>query len=681
MRKFARVGRPWQALGEQRADLGSSSAVVRSPAASATTSSSSRCSSARCQASRGAVAVERVGGRGERRRPARRSAAARAARRAPRCSRSTQLGEAAGEVDRAALDVVERQHAVEQPRLVLGHRHAEQHAVQAGPPGAGGQLVELERRAVRGVEAPADPALGDPVLQPREVVVVEPEAPADRLAVGEVEHLRGGQPLLGELEQPRDDAEHRVGLAQRAVGEPDAQVGRPVRRGHDPSSSSSSAASPAPNVAWISGANVSMSGHITITSRGSSVGSSASRCRIASRSTSTWRARPWQAWTCDAAVARRRARASRPGGAAVRARTSAWMRASSVSVAVRDRVVVVGAAVAAEHELQLARVVAPRGEQAVGRQRRGRVVARGGTAGARGAPRPLPQRGRRVQQEQVDVARLGERAQHLEVAGGQPRQAEQRDARRERHQRRARRAAARTPPRAARPGRARRSARAAAATAPPASRRPGAALARRPVEQQLGPVQRVAVEQPGEVADGGEAAAARRRVVAPAEVAREAAQPRLAQRLADDLEQRPHRAARAATGRPPARRRRRPRPRRRSAAAGSGNSTFAQIAPSRRVGEPLGEPALHPARRHARRPRRRTDPPAASASSPRSASTRPSARSARWTWSIHRMVERAADVLTQLRPSSFFLASTSMPCSRARFSPRILRLAWSVSCG
>jgi hypothetical protein len=32
-------------------------------------------------------------------------------------------------------------------------------------------------------------------------------------------------------------------------------------------------------------------------------------------------------------------------------------------------------------------------------------------------------------------------------------------------------------------------------------------------------------------------------------------------------------------------------------------------------------------------------------------------------------------------PSSAFLASTSIPCRRARFSPRILRLAWSVSGG
>ncbi len=49
----------------------------------------------------------------------------------------------------------------------------------------------------------------------------------------------------------------------------------------------SSSPSPAPNVAWMSGANVSMSGHITIMSRASRVGSSARRCRMASRTTST----------------------------------------------------------------------------------------------------------------------------------------------------------------------------------------------------------------------------------------------------------------------------------------------------------------------------------------------------------------------------------------------------------
>ena len=60
------------------------------------------------------------------------------------------------------------------------------------------------------------------------------------------------------------------------------------------------AASSAPRakVAAMSGANVSTSGHMTRTSRGSSVGSAASRPRTTSRSTSTWRVRPWQECTC-----------------------------------------------------------------------------------------------------------------------------------------------------------------------------------------------------------------------------------------------------------------------------------------------------------------------------------------------------------------------------------------------
>jgi hypothetical protein len=41
----------------------------------------------------------------------------------------------------------------------------------------------------------------------------------------------------------------------------------------------------------------------------------------------------------------------------------------------------------------------------------------------------------------------------------------------------------------------------------------------------------------------------------------------------------------------------------------------------------------------------------------------------------------AEDGVQPDRPSSAFLASRSMPCRRARFSPRILRFARSVSCG
>jgi hypothetical protein len=42
---------------------------------------------------------------------------------------------------------------------------------------------------VRRVESPADPALAHPLLEPPDVLVVEAQAAAHRLAVGEVEHL------------------------------------------------------------------------------------------------------------------------------------------------------------------------------------------------------------------------------------------------------------------------------------------------------------------------------------------------------------------------------------------------------------------------------------------------------------------------------------------------------------
>ena len=81
---------------------------------------------------------------------------------------------------------------------------------------------------MRGVEAPADPRLGDPLLDARDVVVVEAEAAAHGAAAGEVDDLGRGQAAVGEDEQLGDDAEDRVGLSQRAVGEAHAQVGRPA---------------------------------------------------------------------------------------------------------------------------------------------------------------------------------------------------------------------------------------------------------------------------------------------------------------------------------------------------------------------------------------------------------------------------------------------------------------------
>ena len=100
-----------------------------------------------------------------------------------------ELGEPAGEVDRAAVHVVERQHALDEPAALLGHRDADQHPVDAPPPRVRLERAELERLAVLRVEAPSDAALGDPLLHPRQVVVVETEAPADRIAPGQVKQL------------------------------------------------------------------------------------------------------------------------------------------------------------------------------------------------------------------------------------------------------------------------------------------------------------------------------------------------------------------------------------------------------------------------------------------------------------------------------------------------------------
>ena len=244
-------------------------------------------------------------------------------------------------------------------------------------------------------------------------------------------------------------------------------------------SNSSSMTSPAPKVAWISGANASMSGHMTITSRGCSVSSSSSRWRIASRSTSTWRARPWQEWIWML----RSAGSSARGCGRRSARTSAWMRASRRVAAGLDRVVVGDVLVRAEHELHLARVLTPGGEQPVVGERGGGVV---GAADDRLALADLvPQRGRGVEEEDVDLAPGGERAQDVEVAGGQPGQPEEREALGQAGERGvgSQPLACGLEPLGG--ARLRRAARAAGATAPPARRprpagRPRRAPTRRP---------------------------------------------------------------------------------------------------------------------------------------------------------------------------------------------------------
>ena len=230
VRKFARVGRPRSRSASSARTSASSSSrpPARAPSlASATTSSSRRWSSRRCQESRSLVAVSASAAPAIGVRPAVDRSAARRARRPPRWTRSTNSANRPARSIAPLLDVVERQHAADEPPILLGHRDADQHPVEAAPP-------RVRRRAtssLNGSRCAASspqriPLADDPLLHPREVVVVEAEAPAHRLAVGQVEQLRGGRPLVGEREQLADDAEHRVGLPQRAVGEPDAEVGQ-----------------------------------------------------------------------------------------------------------------------------------------------------------------------------------------------------------------------------------------------------------------------------------------------------------------------------------------------------------------------------------------------------------------------------------------------------------------------
>ncbi len=142
-----------------------------------------------------------------------------------------ELGEPPGELDRAAVDVIEWEHAGDEAPVLLAHRDADEKPVEPAAPGVGLEPIELERRSVRGIESPPDPARVDPVLHPRQVVVIESEAVAHGRGRREVEQLRRGRALVGERQQLTDDSQHRVGLAQRTVREPDAQVGEPLWAG------------------------------------------------------------------------------------------------------------------------------------------------------------------------------------------------------------------------------------------------------------------------------------------------------------------------------------------------------------------------------------------------------------------------------------------------------------------
>src|SRR5664280_2434238 len=105
-----------------------------------------------------------------------------------------EFGQPAGQGDVAAVHVVERQRQSEPARLVLGHRGTQQHPVQPRAPSVLRDRVQAEGLAVGGVEPPAHAGGGDPLLQPLQVVVAEPEAAAYRGCRRQVQHLARGDP-------------------------------------------------------------------------------------------------------------------------------------------------------------------------------------------------------------------------------------------------------------------------------------------------------------------------------------------------------------------------------------------------------------------------------------------------------------------------------------------------------
>ena len=139
------------------------------------------------------------------------------------CQPVDQLRQPAGEVDVAAVDVVQRQRPVDPPQPVLGHRRPEQNAVEASAPGVLRDRGQVVRRAVFTVEPPPNARRRHPTPQAFQVVVGESEPPPNGRRRGEVEHLARRNAGIGEFEHRRNGGEQRVGLAQGAVGEADPE--------------------------------------------------------------------------------------------------------------------------------------------------------------------------------------------------------------------------------------------------------------------------------------------------------------------------------------------------------------------------------------------------------------------------------------------------------------------------
>ena len=331
-----------------------------------------------------------------------------------------------------------------------------------------------------------------------------------------------------------------------------------------------------------------MSGHITITSRGSSVGSSSSRCRIASRSTSTWRARPWQAWTWTLrSVAASSGRwSSLPGsggpGGVRSARTSAWMRVSRVPSRCSTGCswdVTSGPSTSCSSRESWPQEASRRfaGSVAVG------SWARRVTSGARRAI-SSHSAGDGCRRKRWTSRPAASARRTCRWPGGQAGQTEEREPL---GQVREPGFLAQPRARGLEPGRGVRHVDPLGEPAPQLGL-PLIVLPRLPAADHLRAVQGVAVVEVGEVADGGEAARA-----IGLQVLGQRRQPRLLERAVDDIEQRPHEPLgqpRVALRVDPGRGRDRP------GGEAAGEREVHVGADSEADREPLRQPALHAAR-------------------------------------------------------------------------------------
>src|SRR5690606_36190151 len=131
-----------------------------------------------------------------------------------------ELGLPSGEVDVAAVEVIEAEGRPDVVDVLAVDGGAHEDAVQSGAPGDLGEVAAAVRLAVLGSASPPAHHSSDPVREAVEIVVVQTEASPDGCAPREVEALTGGQAAAGEQDDAVGEHEHRVRMRGRPVHDP-----------------------------------------------------------------------------------------------------------------------------------------------------------------------------------------------------------------------------------------------------------------------------------------------------------------------------------------------------------------------------------------------------------------------------------------------------------------------------